>query len=317
MRIVNLIENTEGSAGCACSHGLSFYVETEKHKLLVDLGPSEETLKNAEKLDIDLTQVDTVILSHGHYDHSGGIMGFSRINPKAVIYMQESAKNDYFADDGESAGKERYRYIGIDKDIVILPRIRMIRGDYQIDDELELFTVKERTHKLPFTNKWLLIRENGEFVRDDFRHEHYLVISDVDTRILISGCAHNGILSILDAYREKYGSSPDAVISGFHLMKKVKYTDEELREVIDIGKELKKYPTMFYTCHCTGEKAYRIMKLSMGEQLQYVHTGDEVTIKKWAVKKEGRSSFMKGHKFFAWATLFCFVMAMVTGYKKK
>ncbi len=317
MRIVNLIENTGGSEGCACAHGLSFYVETEKHKLLVDLGPSDETLKNAEKLGVDLTQVDTVILSHGHYDHSGGIMGFSRINPKAVIYMQESAKNDYFADDGESAGKERYRYIGIDKDIVILPRIRMIRGDYQIDDELELFTVKERTHKLPFTNKWLLIRENGEFVRDDFRHEHYLVISDVDTRILISGCAHNGILSILDAYREKYGSSPDAVISGFHLMKKVKYTDEELREVIDIGKELKKYPTMFYTCHCTGEKAYRIMKLSMGEQLQYVHTGDEVTIKKWAVKKEGRSSFMKGHKFFAWATLFCFVMAMVTGYKKK
>ena len=84
-------------------------------------------------------------------------------------------------------------------------------------------------------------------------------------------------------------------------MKKVKYTDEELREVIDIGKELRKYPTMFYTCHCTGEKAYRIMKLSMGEQLQYVHTGDEVTIKKWVVKKERRSSFMKGHKFFAWA----------------
>ncbi|MBQ4218749.1 MAG: hypothetical protein II666_04260, partial [Butyrivibrio sp.] len=46
--------------GCAYAHGLSFYVETKKHKLLMDLGPSEETLKNAEKLGIDLTQVDTV-----------------------------------------------------------------------------------------------------------------------------------------------------------------------------------------------------------------------------------------------------------------
>ena len=149
MRIVNLIENTEGSAECACSHGLSFYVETEKHKLLVDLGPSEETLKNAEKLDIDLTQVDTVILSHGHYDHSGGIMTFSGINPNAVIYMQESANEDYYSDNGEGEGEERYRYIGIDKAIMNLPQVRAIKGDHCIDDELELFTVKNRTHKLP------------------------------------------------------------------------------------------------------------------------------------------------------------------------
>ncbi len=124
-------------------------------------------------------------------------------------------------------------------------------------------------------------------------------------------CAHNGILSILDAYKEKYGSYPDVVISGFHLMKKTKYADEELREIVDIGRELKKYPTMFYSCHCTGEPAYKMM-----EQLQYVHSGDEVKIKKWVAKKEGRSTFMKWHKFFAWATVICFFMTMITGYKK-
>ena len=69
-------------------------------------------------------------------------------------------------------------------------------------------------------------------------------------------------------------------------MKKVNYTDEELGEVVDIGKELKKYPTMFYTCHCTGEAAYKMMKLSMGERLQYVHSGDEVTIKKRVANSE-------------------------------
>ena len=278
MRIVNLIENTEGRVGCAFAHGLSFYVETEKHKLLVDLGPSDETFKNAEKLGIDLTQVDTVILSHGHYDHSGGIMTFSNINPTAVIYMQESAGEDYYADDGADAGDKRYRYIGIDKDILNLPQIRRVQGNHSIDDELELFTIRERSHKIPFTNKRLLIRESRDYIRDDFRHEHYLVIHEGDKRILMSGCAHNGILSILDAYYEKYVSYPDVVISGFHLMKKTEYTEEELREVAVIGNELKNYPTMFYTCHCTGETAYQIMKEPMGEQLQYVHSGDEVRI---------------------------------------
>ncbi len=317
MRIINLIENTEGKEGCAHIHGLSFYVETPGHKLLLDLGPSEETLENAKKLGIDLSKVDTVILSHGHYDHSGGIMPFTGINPDAVIYMQQSAGNDYYSLNEGEKEDDRYRNIGIDKDILKLPQLRMVTGDLKIDDELELFTVKERTHELPFTNSRLLKRENGEYLRDDFRHEHYLVIKAEGKNILMSGCAHNGILSILDAYKEKYDSFPDAVISGFHLMKKEKYTEEELREVVDIGKELTKYPTMFYTCHCTGEPAYKIMKLAMGEQLCYVHSGEEVIIKPWKAKKIRRRSFMKWHKFFAWATVFCFVMTMITGYKKK
>lgn len=276
MRIVNLIENTEGREGCAYAHGLSFYVETSKHRLLLDLGPSEETLHNAEILGIDLSEIDTVILSHGHYDHSGGIMPFAKLNPDADIYMQETADAEYYADDGEKAEGGRYRYIGIDKAIAELPQVVKLQGDHRIDDELELFTIRERTHVLPFTNKRLLIKENDEFVRDDFVHEQYLVIRDGDRRILLSGCAHNGMPAILDAFTDKYGTAPDAVISGFHLMKKTKYTDEELREIIDISKELKKYPTRFFTCHCTGEPAYEIMKLTMGEQLEYVHSGEEV-----------------------------------------
>ena len=317
MRIINLIENTEGKAGCASAHGLSFYVETSGHKVLVDLGPSDEIIKNAEKLGIDLSQVDTVILSHGHYDHSGGIKAFSRINPSALIYMQQSATDDHYADDGESAGSERYKYIGIDKDILNLPQVKIVSGDYRIDDELEIFTLRKRTHKLPFTNKRILKKENGEYVEDDFKHEQYLVIKDDGKRILMSGCAHNGIPNILDAYKDKYDSFPDAVISGFHLMKKVKYTKDEIDELLKIGRELKKCPTMFYTCHCTGETAYKILRITMGEQIRYVHSGDEVKIEKWNKDKERKQVFMKWHKFFAWATVFCFVMTMMTGYEKK
>ena len=277
MKIVNLIENTEGHSGCAFAHGLSFYVETKKHKLLLDLGPSEETIRNAEVLGIDLSAVDTVILSHGHYDHSGGILPFAKINSKAQIYMQSSATEDYYADDGADA-PERYRYIGIEKDIAKLPQVRFVKGNIVLDDELELFTIQDRTRELPFTNKRLLVLEADGYRRDDFRHEHFLVIHENDRSVLMSGCAHNGILSIMDAYMEKYKKAPDLVISGFHLMKKTDYRESEIEEITAIAEELKKYLTRFITCHCTGTTAFDVMKQVMGDQLAYVHSGEEIAI---------------------------------------
>ena len=277
MRIINLIENTEGPSGCAYAHVLSFYVETKKHRMLLDLGPSGETLQNAQILGIDLKKVDTVILSHGHYDHSGGILPFAGINDQALIYMQETAVGDYFSDRGKSA-PERYEYIGIDKDIAKLPQVRFLQGDNQLDEELELFTIKNRSHKLPSSNKRILVRKGDLLQCDDFVHEQFLVIRQGKTRILMSGCAHSGILSIMDAFCDKYGKEPDLVISGFHLMKKAEYTGDEIREIEEIAEELKKYSTRFITCHCTGLPAFDRMKAIMGDQLTYVHSGEEIDI---------------------------------------
>ena len=148
VRIVNLIENTEGEAGCISAHGLSFYIENGGRKILMDLGPSDDTLKNAGALGIDLKSVDTVILSHGHYDHSGGILPFAEINDHAGIYMQSSATGEYYADDGPAAGDERFRYIGIDKRIRDLKQVRLIDGDCEIAPGIEMFTIKNRTHDL-------------------------------------------------------------------------------------------------------------------------------------------------------------------------
>ncbi|MBO4900720.1 MAG: MBL fold metallo-hydrolase [Lachnospiraceae bacterium] len=276
MRIVNLVENTEGTPGCLYEHGLSFYIETNKHRVLLDLGQTDSSIQNAGILGVDLKAVDTVILSHGHYDHSGGLTAFTGINDRAVIYMQESAGGEYYADDGKQAAGDRYRYIGIDKDILKLPQVRLIRGGHVIDDELEVFTIGRRTHMLPFTNKRLLIKTDDGFVADSFEHEHFLVIRDKEFTVLMSGCAHNGILSILDAFEEKYESPPDIVVSGFHLMLKREYREDELREVQAIAEELSKYPTRFYTCHCTGLPAFEEMKKIMGDQLEYVHSGDGI-----------------------------------------
>ncbi len=271
MKIINLIENTEGSSGCLFEHGLSFYVETKKHKLLVDTGATNTFIANAEKLGVDLKQVDTVILSHGHYDHTGGVLEFAALNPKAKIWMQHLACEDYYrkSDDVE-------KYIGIDKKIMELSQVEYVDGDKRIDDELFLFSGIRGRKLWPSGNLALKVKREDTFYQDEFLHEQCLVMEEDDKKVLISGCAHNGILNILEKYREYYSKDPDIVISGFHMQQKSGYAEEDLGIVRKIGLELKKTKTKFYTGHCTGEIPFQILKECMGEQLEYVHSGDTI-----------------------------------------
>ncbi len=271
MKIINLMENTLGANNCLYEHGLSFYIETEHHKLLVDTGASNAFLTNAETLGIDLTQVDTVILSHGHYDHAGGILGFAELNSSANIWIQKSAIDAYY-----HVNDKIEKYIGIDPEIQKLPQVKWIEGNNKIDEELFVFSGVTGRRLWPSGNLELKVKQGDEFVQDTFQHEQYLVIDEGDKRILISGCAHNGILNILEAYRDIYEAEPDIVISGFHMQKKDGYSEADLEAVKETARELMKYRTRFYTGHCTGEVPFQLLKDIMGEQLIYVRSGDEI-----------------------------------------
>lgn len=271
MKIFNLMENTEGTCGLYAEHGLSIYVETEKHKILVDAGASAKTWENAAHLGVDLKGVDTVFLSHGHYDHSGGLLSFAAQNPDAKIYMHELAGGDYYDVKGP-----RDRYIGIDKDILKLLGCVLLEGDMRLDEELSVFGNVTGRRMWPKSNL-ILKKKNGDtFEQDTFAHEQYVVVESEEKRILISGCAHNGILNILDRYRELYGGAPDLVISGFHMMKKEDYDEDEVKLIKDVAAELKGMDTLFYSGHCTGLPAFAMMKEIMGEKLQYMHSGDRI-----------------------------------------
>ena len=277
MRIINLVENTEGASGCGSEHGLSFYIETEHHKLLADTGATDLLLKNAEKLGIDLTEVDTVILSHGHYDHGGGILPFAEINPAAKIYIPAAAFGAYYSlRDGAP------RYIGLAEEIRRLPQVVIVGGTaagiFRIDDELSLFSGIGNTYPIPSANRNLRVKTKQGLRQDDFRHEQCLVVSEGGRKVLLSGCAHHGILNVLDRYRELFGGEPDVAISGFHMMKKSGYSEEDLDMIADTAKELCKVSTVFYTGHCTGTEPFEAMKKIMGGQLRYVHSGDEIRI---------------------------------------
>ena len=277
LQIINLVENEPGSSGCEAAHGLSFYVETKNHKFLFDTSPSEVVIRNAQKLGVDLTAVDTVILSHGHYDHSGGILPFVELNPRAKIYMQDNAGGEYYAFDGEEQG---YRYIGIDKKITALPQVQLLKGDTRIDDELQVFTVDNRVFPLPSTNKRLCELCSGQYIQDQFRHEQNLLLTTGGKKILFCGCAHNGILNVMETLERKFGpgSLPDLVIGGFHLMKRTDFSEADTVEITEIANRLKGYKSHFATCHCTGLPVFHQMKEIMGEQLSYVYSGDGVNI---------------------------------------
>jgi len=262
IRIVSLMEDSLCGDGLVAEHGFSVYVETPLHKLLVDTGQSERTWDNAERKGIDVTKVDTVILSHGHYDHSGGLLKLAAMNPSAHIYMRENAGGEYYS--LKEAGET---YIGIDKAILKLPRVHLLSGNTVIDEELSVFTGVQAKRLWPRGNLSLHEKKGNAFVQDTFSHEMYAVIRCPEEKyILISGCAHNGILNILDSFRDLYGTDPAMVISGFHMILP-EYTKDDLRKIREVGEELARMDTVFYSGHCTGDTAYDILKECMGDRL--------------------------------------------------
>ncbi len=270
MRIVNLVEDTKGVEGCVYEHGLSFYIETNKHKILVDTGASDVILENAKVLGIDLTQVDTVVISHGHYDHTGGLLAFAKMNPLAKIYMRDNAGKAYYSikDNGE-------KYIGIHQDILKLPQLVLVEGDMQIDEELSLFTNVIGRRFWAKGNLLLKRKDVIGLVQDEFDHEQCLVVTEGTKKVLFSGCAHNGILNILEKYRECYQEYPHMVVSGFHMIQQ-EYTQEDLENIRQTARELQKLNCTFYSGHCTGQVALDVMKEIMQEQLKQIHSGMEI-----------------------------------------
>jgi len=277
MKIINLMENLKGEKNCVVEHGLSFYVETDNHKILVDTGASDAFLTNAKELGVDLTQVDIVILSHGHYDHSGGIIPFTKINNHAKIYMQKTAIKEYY-----HIYPDDTCYIGIDPRIKQLNQLILVDGNLTIDDELSLFSNIKGRKYWPEGNLHLKRKEETansvEYLQDEFDHEQCLVIKEGNDIVLMSGCAHNGILNIMDEYYRLYQSYPTAAISGFHMMKKTPHTEEEVEVIKKTAEELLKCGTNFYTGHCTGQPALDIMKEIMKDKLCQVYCGDEVRL---------------------------------------
>lgn len=266
MTITSLLENTAARAGIAAEHGLSLYVETANRRILFDMGQTDLFARNAEALGIDLSRVDLAILSHGHYDHGGGLAAFLEINQTAPVYLTEAAFLPHY--------NGTQKYIGLDTSLGDHPRLRVVSGDLSLGDGLTLLSPNGRTRNHSLGAFGLTERVGDVFVPDDFRHEQYLLIeelieeslSEAGRRVLISGCSHAGILDIVEWFE------PDVLVGGFHVSKMA--LGEELTA---LGEALAAHGTTYYTCHCTGMEQYAFLQKRM-PRLGYLAGGETVIL---------------------------------------
>lgn len=258
MKIYTLIENTSCVDGFAYEHGLSLYIETEKMRILFDSGQSGAFADNAVKLGIDLGKVDVMILSHGHYDHSGGIGRFLELNNTAPVYISSTAFGmHYNAED---------RYIGVDEELKNSSRFVFVDDYEEIGEGITLYGADKINAVTPIDSAGLKIKAPSGMIPDTFRHEQYLMIEENNHKVLISGCSHNGILNIMETMK------PDVLVGGFHFMKK---SVEEVKAPAD---KLMEYDTKYFTCHCTGLEQFDYMKRIMGDRLSYLSAGNMIEI---------------------------------------
>ncbi|MDD3168045.1 MAG: MBL fold metallo-hydrolase [Eubacteriales bacterium] len=274
MIIKALVEDTTISPELSSEHGLSLYIEANDKKILFDMGAGSLFLENAEKMGVRIQDVEVAIISHGHYDHGGGLKTFLEINKKACVYVHKSAFDSYFS----IARGEAPVNAGIDPSLKPHERVRLTDGNLLIDSGLELFSDVTGREYFSSCNDSLYMDHNGSIAKDDFRHEQNLLIREDGETALIAGCAHNGIVNIMKRVYNMNGSYPDAVISGFHLMRSSTKKSEAPEVIEGIAKFLKSTESRYYTGHCTGPEAYRHLKEVLGDRIQYLATGTVIEI---------------------------------------
>lgn len=279
MIISVLSENTAASDTFGCEHGLSLHIQTDKHSLLFDTGAGSLFAENAVKLGVDLSAVDTAVLSHGHYDHGGGLKTFLALNSGARVYAQAQAFGPHYAARPEG----HMAYIGLDAALLPSERFVFCARRHVIDDELELFSSPEEEWPLPSGNAELYRKSGEEFFPDDFSHEQNLIIRQNGRTLLVAGCAHRGIMNIVRQFQKDRGHFPDVLIGGFHLHSRGSGKSESPGAVDDLARALLATGTLCCTCHCTGLEAYRRLKAVMGDRIGYLSAGSRLDLSDGAV----------------------------------
>ena len=258
MKVIVLSENTTNDPRLGAEHGLSLYIEACGKKILFDTGQGDLFAENAKTLGVDLAAVDFAVISHGHYDHGGGIRRFLQENRTAPVWLNPHAFEPHF----NAAGKD----ISLDPALLDDPCIRFAEEGTSPAPGVTLYSRADRPWLFPLQTDGLQQGSPEHLLPEDFRHEQYMLVEEDGRRVLFSGCSHRGILNIAAWFR------PDVLIGGFHFFRLP--LDDTLASY---AARLDRTGIRFLTCHCTGVEQYEFLKPRMS-RLEYLAAGDEVEI---------------------------------------
>ena len=246
-RITVLVENTAGGRGLLGEHGLSFWIEVGGKSILFDTGQGNVLLGNARRLGIRLEQIDAIVVSHGHYDQTGGLDDALRAARRATVYAHRTAFNPKYSRSPDGSARD----IGMpqmdEQAVRDMADLVLVDGPTQICEGFFL------TGPIPRMNDFE--DTGGPFFMDSACTDPDPLMDDqaafVETpagTVVILGCAHAGVINTLQYIQSLTNSWPiHTVIGGMHLLhaspERMDKTVAELRR-LDVKRIL--------PCHCTG-----------------------------------------------------------------
>ena len=275
LNITTLSENTAASPNLLAEWGLSVLIETDTSTVLFDSGQSISASHNADVFRVNLDSIDKIVLSHGHFDHTGGLKSIlSRMGKDIEIIAHPdiwAAKCSY------RPGREA-RDIGVpfprDELEGYGARFRLTKEPVKIDGDIIT------TGEIPMTADFeeidanMYVREGDDLRPDKLLDDQALIINTESGLVVILGCAHRGIINTLYHARQITGVKEiNTVIGGCHLMgateERIMLTIASLRElgVSRIG-----------VSHCTGLPAAAVMAREMGDSFFFNNAGTRITL---------------------------------------
>jgi len=266
MKIVTLIENLVYKRGLVAEHGLSFYIETARNKILFDTGQGANFMANAKALGINVEDIGIVVISHGHYDHAGGLYPFLKINKKAKIYIRKEAFLNKVHRDKS--------FIGIPfKPSLLGKRVEYISKMTQIDEEVFIIPEIPVKNSLDTHFKNLNIISGGVTETDRFDDELFLALVCKNELSVISSCSHRGITNIVEAALDHFSLPVNMILGGFHLKDATPGQFETIRQYFE-----KMNPKSIGVCHCTGVEKYAALLQAFRSKVFYNSTGTSIEL---------------------------------------